>query len=347
MDVTNAAAAAVLMASLGWEQLPPIPDSEGFAGCFAGVAGGALVVAGGANFPAGRPWEGGKKTWHDRVFVLEHGGSGWRVAGRLPRPLAYGVSVTHEGRVICCGGSDDSRHHDSVFALAWDGTALRVEPLPSLPRPLAQHAGAVVGRHLVVGGGTETPADTTASRRVWRLDLARPAAGWQEDAPLPGPGRILATAAACEGGFYLIGGTGLQAGADGRPVRLWLRDAYCCDPDRTWRRIADLPRPAVGAPSPACVTDNRLVILGGDDGAHVGTPPDKHPGFCREPLVYDAHGDSWSVGPALPFALVTTPAVIWNDAVVIPGGEVRPGVRSTAVWLGRPNRTETPRENAP
>jgi N-acetylneuraminic acid mutarotase len=161
MDVSHAAAAVVLMASLGWERLPPITDSEGFAGCFAGVAGGALVVAGGANFPAGRPWEGGKKTWHDRVFVLEHGGSGWRVAGRLPRPLAYGVSVTHEGRVICCGGSDDSRHHDSVFALAWDGTALRVEPLPSLPRPLAQHAGAVVGRHLVVGGGTETPADTT------------------------------------------------------------------------------------------------------------------------------------------------------------------------------------------
>jgi S1-C subfamily serine protease len=43
MDVTNAAAAAVLTASLGWGQLPPIPDGEGFAGCFAGVSGGALL----------------------------------------------------------------------------------------------------------------------------------------------------------------------------------------------------------------------------------------------------------------------------------------------------------------
>lgn len=347
MDILPAVAAIAISISLAWEPLPPIPDAEGFAGSFAGVSGGALVVAGGANFPSGRPWEGGTKTWHDRVFVLEPGGAAWRPAGRLPRPLAYGVSVTYESRVICCGGSDEARHHDGVFALAWDGTSLRVEPLPPLPRPLALHAGAVVGTHLVVGGGTETPADTTASRRVWRLDLARPAAGWREEAPLPGPGRILAAAAGHAGAFHLFGGADLMAGADGRPERLWLRDAYRCGPEEGWRRLADLPRPAVGAPAPACMVDNRLVILGGDDGRQVGTPPDRHPGFRREPLVYDADGDSWSAGPPLPFALVTTPAVVWNDAIVIPGGEVRPGVRSAAVWQGRRAAAESPRELSP
>ena len=29
------------------------------------------MVAGGANFPDKRPWEGGAKVWHDSVFVLE------------------------------------------------------------------------------------------------------------------------------------------------------------------------------------------------------------------------------------------------------------------------------------
>ena len=53
----------------GWERLPSLPDREGFAGLFAGVSGGALLVAGGANFPDAKPWEGGKKVWYDTVFV--------------------------------------------------------------------------------------------------------------------------------------------------------------------------------------------------------------------------------------------------------------------------------------
>ena len=48
---------------LEWTQLPSIPDREGFAGPFAGVSGGALLVAGGANFPDKKPWEGGTKVW--------------------------------------------------------------------------------------------------------------------------------------------------------------------------------------------------------------------------------------------------------------------------------------------
>ncbi len=54
-----------------WTKLPSLPDREGFAGSFAGSHNGALIVAGGANFPGKRPWEGGAKTWHDSVFVLE------------------------------------------------------------------------------------------------------------------------------------------------------------------------------------------------------------------------------------------------------------------------------------
>ena len=59
---------------LEWDRLPDLPDKEGFAGVFAGVVseGGEdfLVVAGGANFPEGRPWENGKKVYYDEVFVL-------------------------------------------------------------------------------------------------------------------------------------------------------------------------------------------------------------------------------------------------------------------------------------
>jgi len=54
-----------------WKPLPPIPDPVGVAAPFAGVSGGALIVAGGANFPDRPPWQGGTKVWHDAVWVLD------------------------------------------------------------------------------------------------------------------------------------------------------------------------------------------------------------------------------------------------------------------------------------
>ena len=56
---------------LAWKQLPPIPDTLGVAGAFAGTSGGALLVMGGANFPDRMPWEGGTKLWYDTLFALD------------------------------------------------------------------------------------------------------------------------------------------------------------------------------------------------------------------------------------------------------------------------------------
>src|SRR6185436_4067728 len=84
-----------------WKQLPSLPDAEGFAGSFAGVSNGALLVAGGANFPDRKPWEGGAKVWYHTVYVLEHPNAKWKIAGQLPRALGYGVSVTYNNGVIC------------------------------------------------------------------------------------------------------------------------------------------------------------------------------------------------------------------------------------------------------
>ena len=79
---------------LVWKQLPSLPDPPGVAGSFAGVSGISLIVAGGANFPDKMPWEGGKKVWHDRVWVLDKPDGTWREGSKLPRPLGYGVSVS-------------------------------------------------------------------------------------------------------------------------------------------------------------------------------------------------------------------------------------------------------------
>lgn len=322
---------------LDWARLPDIPDAEGFAGPFAGTSDDALIVAGGANFPYGRPWDGGRKVWHDRIFMLDEGAAAWRAAGRLPRPLAYGATVSHDGRVVCIGGSDEGSHHVEVFSLRRDGESVAITRLSSLPRPLAMHCAAVVGDRAFVAGGAESPQATEATRSFLSLDLADPAATWTAIEPWPGPGRILATAGAIEGRLYVVGGAGLAPGPDGRAKRVWLRDAYRHDPVTGWTRLPDLPRPVVAAPSPAvAIGGNALVVLGGDDGGQVDREPAKHRGFRRDPLALDAAAQAWRSLADMPFALVTTATVRWKGGFVVPGGESRPGIRSTEIWHGVP-----------
>jgi N-acetylneuraminic acid mutarotase len=95
---------------LRWSQLPPIPDAEGFAGVFAGVSSGALIVAGGANIVGDKWAEPFTKKWYDSIFVLERPDGAWKRVANLPRPLGYGVSVSVAEGVVCVGGSDVTRH---------------------------------------------------------------------------------------------------------------------------------------------------------------------------------------------------------------------------------------------
>jgi N-acetylneuraminate epimerase len=315
-----------------WKTLAPLPDREGFAGAFAGVSGGSLVVAGGANFPDRKPWEGGAKVWSDTVFALESPGATWRIVGKLPRPLAYGVSVTIPAGVVCAGGSDAQHHYADVFLMNWDGGRLQFTSLPDLPEPCANFSGALVGNTLYVAGGLARPGSTTALKVFWSLDLDAPQARWRKLDPWPGPERMFAVVAAHEGCFFLFSGAALKPATDGKPMREWLRDAYRYTPGAGWKRLADLPRAVVAAPSPAVAADGRLLVLGGDDGSQVATPPSAHKGFPRDVLAYDPKTDRWERMDESPFGLVTTPTVQWDQLLVVPSGEMRPGIRSTEVW---------------
>ena len=100
--------AAAAVSNLSWDELPPLPAAPGqarqagVASPFVGVHRDALIVAGGANFPDKMPWEGGAKVWWDDIWILEKTTDGplrW-VADKtfkLPRPIAYGVSVNVPG----------------------------------------------------------------------------------------------------------------------------------------------------------------------------------------------------------------------------------------------------------
>ena len=319
-----------------WKPLPPLPDAEGFAGSFAGVSGGALLIAGGTHFPDKRPWEGGTKVWYDTIYALEKPDGEWVKAGQLPKPNGYGVSITTQDGLICIGGGDATRNFSDVFRLSYHHGKITTQALPSLPKACAFMAGVGMNGVIYVAGGIETPTATTAMKTWWALDLKKPDLGWAELPPCPGPARLLATIAADEDSVYLISGAALKPDAEGKPMREWLSDAWSWQPNQGWKKIADIPRVAVAAPSPAPVIHGHIIILGGDDGANVNfEPKEKHPGFPREILAYHPGSDTWAGIGDLPFSLVTTPAVEWNQHIIIPGGEARPGKRSPAVWTGR------------
>lgn len=393
----SAAGASATVQDLNWERLPPIPPSPGqtrqpgLAGPFAGVHGDALIVAGGANFPQGMPWDGGAKIWWDDIFVLERlEGAAPRwvrdKAFKLPRPLGYGMSFSTPAGVVCVGGNDADRCYRDVFLLAWDPgqREITTTTLPPLPQPLAMMSGAILGKTIFVAGGQHAVKGAVPSDAFWALDLSRrsnPADfRWEELPTWPGPARLLPVAAAQGAGdlgrFYLFSGRVQQAG---RRTTM-LTDAYAYDPaQRTWATLRNVNGWLRGGGDGWCAMagvaapagEGEILLLGGDRGdvflhleeldleiaarrqrESAATQPgratlqreidarlrekrelyERHPGFGRDVLAYDTRSDTWRIAGRTPFApQVTTIAVSWGDAVLIPSGEISPGVRTPDV----------------
>lgn len=335
-----------------WHRLASLPQPLGVAAAYAGVSGGALIAGGGANFPDKMPWQGGNKVWQDRIWVLPSPDGTWQEAGRLPSPLAYGVSLTIRNTVLCLGGSDATRHYDGVFALEWTGSRLVRSPTvpPALPIPLAYAAGAVDEAETVyLACGCTRPREQEASNRIFAVNYRMEPLAWSELPPLPAAPRLLPVAAAQGTAFYLFGGAALEA-RDGRMVRRYLRETWRYTATGGWKRLADLPKPCVAAPSPAPVVrfpdkdgnPDRTValLLAGDDGSLAGfQPPEHHPGFPGSILRYDFAADRWEMSGQVPAPRATAPCVAWGTSFIIPSGETRPGVRSPEVWsLSVPER---------
>jgi SSS family solute:Na+ symporter len=319
---------------LSWGELPSLPAPR--SGQMAGVSQGILVSIGGTDFPVPL-FAGGRKVWYEEIFALRPGRSNWERVGGLDHPLAYGGSLTTAEGIITLGGSDAERHYATVsrWRIRKEGDALRMErtDLPPLPIPLAMAGAARLGMRVYVAGGLSSPDARSAEQRFWSLDLTRLEAGWTELEPWPGPARILPVLLAQGDALYLISGAELIETAEGAPVRAYLRDGYRFRATEGWRRIADLPRPAVAAPA-VSVGQSHLFIFGGDDGVlapRVRQLGDRHPGFSQEALAYHTITDTWVKVGRIPQGLVTTVAVPWEGRFVIPGGEDRPGHRRATV----------------
>ncbi len=331
-----------------WSELPALPDSLGFGGPFAGTLDGRLVVAGGANFPEAA-WGEGFKTWRDGIFLFDSGAGEWKTAGTLlPHPMAYGVSITLPQGVMLIGGADSERAFRDVILLTSAGGTVdepSIVRLPDLPGPRAAASGALVGGAVYIACGQTSTAETEVTNTLWKLDIpsdpASPEAwagrAWERLEPLPGPPRAQASSASLGGALYVFSGFTLVHGANGIPAREYLNDAWRYNPKSGWEQLADLPRPAVAAPAIE-MGESHVLVFGGHDGEGsdlVDTLRDKWPGFRKDILAFHTITGTWTVMGEIPVGAVTTTAVRFGGNIVIPSGEIRPRIRTNAVWSGK------------
>ena len=121
--------------SIKWSVAAALPPSDGqakslgFAGPVNGVTDGVFMVAGGANFPNGMPWDGGKKYYSNEVFVLEKKGKKfvWNQHAKytLPEPIAYCGSTSTEKGIVYAGGENEKGISIGLVVNARGGSSIK------------------------------------------------------------------------------------------------------------------------------------------------------------------------------------------------------------------------------
>lgn len=325
-----------------WSELPPLPDKNGFAGMYAGVSSGKLIVMGGANFPDKMPWESGKKKWYDSAFILSEDGTWRRAAQVLPEPSGYGVTVSYNNRMVLVGGSNLDGHLSRVISCELKGDdQLAFSVLPSLPSPLANMAGTLLGSVVVIFGGMETPTGNGVAK-TYLLDLEDTAKGWQDLSMGDIAGRIFPVCGVFKNTIYMMGGETRGINSLGKPYRRILLDAYALTLEKVrgywkplWKPLVSMPRGvSAGGGNLPLLNNDRFLIWGGVDAVTAEYRDAKsHPGITKSLLYYFPETDSWeSLGDyqgAVP--RVTLPVVHWKNRWIYVSGEVKPGIRTPSL----------------
>ena len=332
-----------LAGTLDWEALPDLPDKVGVAGPFVGVHNGALIVAGGANFPQQPYWEN-EKAWHADAWVLARNaqnGYQWLTGFSLEHPLAYGAVASTSRGVVCMGGDDGQQVTDRCFLLTWEAEekSLHSLPLPSLPAPCAYGAAAAIDDVVYLACGQSGRSLDTATQNLWRIDISLPNAKWESLPPFPGQARAFNYAVAQHNGFdnclYVFGGRCLKQEAEDTNGIVPLSDLYEFNPrQKTWRRRADLPRPLMAGTAVAAGQSHIFALTGADGSLWDRAEQLRldHPGFPKRALAYHTITDTWVDAGPTPANAVTSPAALWDGLIVLASGETQPGIRTISVW---------------
>ena len=270
---------------IDWSELPPFPVKIGLNGMYTGMHNDALILAGGTNFPNRPVWEGGQKKWYDSIFVLPPNSSEWIVTEtKLPQEMANGFSITTSKGVLCIGGDNEAQVLNSVYLLKWNPktTKVDIDKLPSLPIPLTNMGGSIIGDMVYLVGGQESKTDRSTSVFLSfniSAQLNREVYTWQQLTDFPGKHRIQPIVVGQSNGhedcLYVMSGLSYSPDSDNKYEML--SDVYQFNPQsRIWIQKQPIPEnqtPGLTngylAAAPVIKEGNsHILIFGGAGGQH-------------------------------------------------------------------------------
>ncbi|TAM94373.1 MAG: hypothetical protein EPN39_17570 [Chitinophagaceae bacterium] len=337
--------------------------SLGLAGPIAGISNNVLIIGGGANFPDGMPWEGGEKEYYNNIYFYRRQGDSLvniKEHWKLPYNLAYSANCSTSKGIVAAGGENESGPLSKVLLINWNESTRKPEIsyLPDLPRPYTDGAVAVNKDEVYFAGGLNTEG---VSNQFYVLNLDDWTAGWRTLPELPKPVSHSVLYVQSNGHdtcIYLVGGR--------REIKDSISDLYneVYQFDlrtKQWSQKASLPY-ALSAHTGISWGDSDLLVFSGDEGKTFHATeillmklakekdPDKkklliaeknalqksHPGYNGNVLLYNTHSDRWIKTDSIPFSgQVTTTAIKWNNDIIIPCGEIKAGVRTPDIILGK------------
>ena len=349
-------------------ELPSLPAqndsiaSLGYAGMLGGISNGVLVVAGGANFPNGLPWQGGKKEWSKNIYIFEN--NTWRLSTKeLPVPMAYSASVLIDKGILCIGGNNETLVSDEVLLLVYN-TSLKevsISKYPNLPEPLAFTSAVVDENFVYVVGGKNSKSSTNS---FYRLNLKNPQ-NWEKLTNYPGISRALHSTAVQETStnkkLFVIGGRSEVSGQKSQTLTNYLSYDF---KEKIWKEEGDLtidgePRVLMGA-SIESKGSMHIMVYGGSDellfnelenlALQLKAGPSQarvdelisrrddilnnHAGFSKDILAYNTITKKWYVYDTLSTKIPVT-ALSFKDKedFILVSGELSPGIRTPTVQV--------------
>ncbi len=352
-----------------WQEAGHLPTLEngnpspGLAGPVTGVSHDVLFFGGGSNFPDAAPWKGGHKTYYSTLHLFK------KVADslialptevELPYPVAYSANITTSRGVVVAGGENAQGAIAQVLLLNWRDDSLQIEVLPDLPQALTGASATVQDDVVYLVGGQN---ENQVSDQLYRLDLTAPDKGWVALPALPyAVSHTVLYAANYKDSpsLFVVGG---RQGQPQSPSLLFDKVYRFDIASQQWHKATALPY-ALSAATGVTWKDEGLLVFSGDQGAtfhkteelifaiakaqdttkverltaEKNTLQANHPGFESVVLWYDFATQNWQKIDTIPFpGQVTTTALLWDSEIVIPGGEIRAGVRTPQIIVGKLN----------
>ena len=333
-----------------YEEMVGFPDKElgieqGVSACFAGILDGYLLMAGGCNFPDVPAADGGTKKYYKGIYAAKLTAENvldWKLVGELPSEVAYGVTISLYDRLLMIGGNNSAESFKTAYSVAWTDdlhTTIQIDSLQSLPFPLDNMTGCLVGRYIYLAGGNK---DGKPCNDVLRLSLDDMAKGWESLPSFPGQARIQSVCGGIDGVFYMWGGFDLSA-------KTLNTDGFCFDEaHRHWISVQgpeDIQhRPLFTGGGIAIARDSQqVIVIGGvnkdifmtgmlqTDSLYM-----RHPisWYQFNPYVLQFDGKRWKVlSHSQGITARAGAALVNGDGVFyMVGGELKPGIRSNKIY---------------